>query len=196
MAAACACCIGVLRKYLVDSTYKINAVVGIHILDISAISFMYLMVTFIYNVACGNCGIVTRNTVGILVIVTCCIVDDNTGLNVIGKYVEADAVALVLNRPGFDKNTVCKQIVTAENRRYTVHNVVACFLYVVADHFLKRDHSLNIQVSRARQKILLVIIFACELPSNQVTAVVKVLAFNKAVLILHPARGLVRKVSS
>ena len=59
--------------------------------------------------------------------------------------------------------------------------MVICFLYIVGNHILEREHSLYIEVSGAGNEVLLVGILPCELIPQQMATVVQVLAADEIV---------------
>ena len=90
-------------------------------------------------------------------------------------------------------NAACNKIITLENRRNSIQYVIACFLYVVGYHILKRNH-IFIHITGSRYKILLVCILAGKLETNEVASVIKASrADNRSIIgILLPAGRLYR----
>ena len=65
--------------------------------------------------------------------------------------------------------------------------MVAGFLHIVSDHILKRQHTLDIKVSRAGDQVLLVCILGGKLPADQVTAVIQIFAVHAVILDRMPS---------
>lgn len=59
--------------------------------------------------------------------------------------------------------------------------------YISGSFVLKREYALNIHVSGACYKITEIGVFACELITNQVTAIEQILTINKVILVEMPA---------
>ena len=102
----------------------------------------------------------------------------NSRLNIIAEHMEANTLTVVLNRFCFHSHAVSHQVIIKENRSYPVKHMVSCFLYVVCDHVFKRKHTVNIEIACSSDEVFLVGVFCGELPTYQMTAVIKVAAVH------------------
>lgn len=100
------------------------------------------------------------------------IINFHARLDVIAVHVKANAFAVVLDRPRLHLHARGDKIAALKHRRDPIEHMVAGFLYIVSDHILKWQHTLDIEVSRAGDQVLLVGILGGKLPADQVTAIV------------------------
>lgn len=115
------------------------------------------------------------------------VVDFDARLHVVAEHVEADAVAVVLDRVRLHLHALRNEVVAVKNRGDAVHDMVAGFLHVVRDHVLEGEHAVHVQVARAGDEVAAVGVFGGQLPADEVTAVVEVLAVHEIVLARDPA---------
>ena len=119
------------------------------------------------------------------------IIYHDTGLIIINVDTEADARAGVLDRLCFHKHAARDELSLFKNGSHAVEHVVfGIRLHICGDIVLKGEHTLVIEVSRSRDKILFIIVFARELEADKMRAVIEISARNYVVAHAMPARGM------
>ena len=116
-----------------------------------------------------------------------CVVDDDTRLDIIAEHVIENAISVILNGLRLHKYAVSYQIRSFKDWRDAVHNMVVCFLYIVGNHIFKWQHSRNIQITSARDKIPCICIFSRKLIAQQMAAIIQVFAINAVILYGMPS---------
>ena len=79
-------------------------------------------------------------------------------------------------------NTACKEIITLEYRRNSIHYVIAGFLDVVGYHILKGNHIL-IDITSSCYKILPIRVFTGKLESYKMASVINTSTVNNACIV-------------
>ena len=107
-------------------------------------------------------------------------------LQVVAIYVEAEGLAVVLDRLRLKAHTAADKFLFAIHGRDTVEHMVARVADVAENLLLKRQHARFVEIARAGEEIFAVGVFAAERPGDEVAAVVEALARNKVVALLVP----------
>ena len=90
---------------------------------------------------------------GVFAAFACGIVNDDSGLYIVTKNVEIDAVAFVLNGIGLHPNAPCHKLVALKYGRNPIENMVARFFNIVSHKIFKGQHTHNVHIARARYKV-------------------------------------------
>ena len=114
------------------------------------------------------------------------IVDRDSRLNIVNINTEQDSVAFVLHRFRFHQDSGCHKVISLKDRRHAVHHMVSGFFYIVGCQVLKRQHSLNIKVSRTRDQILFVRVLRSQLVSDQMASVIQIFSIHKIIFRIDP----------
>ena len=118
------------------------------------------------------------------------VVDHNSGLNIIAVYIEAYAVSLVLNAVSLHLHAAGNKLVAVKDGGHSVENVIARFLDIVRNHIFEGQHPFYVYITCSGDEILLVVVLACELETDEVAAVIKIFSVDKGIGNIHPSGGL------
>ena len=114
------------------------------------------------------------------------VVDLHVRLQVVAIYVEAEGLAVVLDRLRLKAHATADKFLFVIHRRDAVEHMVARIANIVENLLFKRQHARLVEIARAGEEILAVGVFAAERPGDKVAAVVEALARNKVVALLVP----------
>ena len=156
----------------------------------NSIAACYLLRQYAALYFSALCG--AKNASGICRALSGGVIKHYARLNIIAKDIKHDTVPAVLDRLCLDMNSASEQLVTDEYRRNTVHDMISGFFYIVGYHVLKRQHSLNIKISRSGNEIALVRIFTGQLKSDKMTTIIQIFPVHKIVFDRMPTGRLDR----
>ena len=114
------------------------------------------------------------------------VVDLHVRLQVVAIYVEAEGLAVVLDRLRLKAHATADKFLFVIHGRDAVEHMVARVADVAENLLLKRQHARFVEIARAGEEIFAVGVFAAERPGDKVAAVVEALARNKVVALLVP----------
>ena len=114
------------------------------------------------------------------------VVNLHVRLQVVAVHVEAQGLAVVLDRLCFQTNATTDEFLFVVHGRDAVEHVVARVVDVAEDLLFKRQHARLVEVARAGEEIFAIGVLAAERPGDEVAAVVEALAWNKVVALLVP----------
>ena len=117
------------------------------------------------------------------------VVDLHVRLQVVAVHVEAQGLAVVLDRLRLKAHAAADKFLFVVHGRDAVEHMVARVADVVEDLLFKRQHARLVEIARAGEDILAIGVLAAERPGNKVAAVVETLARNKVVALLVPTGG-------
>ena len=114
------------------------------------------------------------------------VVDLHVRLQVVAIYMEAEGLAVVLDRLRLKAHATADKFLFVIHGRDAVEHMVARVADVAENLLLKRQHARFVEIARAGEEIFAVGVFAAERPGDKVAAVVEALARNKVVALLVP----------
>ena len=104
------------------------------------------------------------------------VVDLHVRLQVIAVHVEAQSLAVVLDRLCLQTHAAADEFLLVVHGRDAVEHMVARVANIVEDLLLKRQHARLVEIARAGEEVFAVGVFTAERPCDKVAAVVKALA--------------------
>ena len=107
-------------------------------------------------------------------------------LQVVAVHVEAQCLAVVLDRLRLEADTAADEFLFVVHGRDAVEHMVASVADVAEDLLFKRQHARFVEIARTGEEIFAVGVFAAERPGDEVAAVVEALTRNKVVALLVP----------
>lgn len=117
------------------------------------------------------------------------VVDLHVRLQVVAIYMEAEGLAVVLDRLRLKAHATTDKFLFVVHGRDAVEHMVARVADVAEDLLFKRQHACLVEIACTGEEILAVGVFTAERPSDEVAAVVEALARNKVVALLVPTGG-------
>ena len=118
------------------------------------------------------------------------VVDLHVRLQVVAVHVEAEGLAVVLDRLRLKAHAAADKFLFVIHGCDAIEHVVARLADVAENLLLKRQHACLVEITRAGEEILAVGVFAAERPGDEMAAVVEALARNKVVALLAPSSGM------
>lgn len=134
-------------------------------------------------------SVLTSGLVAVGLVAAGGVVDLHMRLQVVAVHVEAQRLAVILDRLRLEADTAADEFLFVIHGRDAVEHVVARVADIAEDLLLKRQHARLVEIARAGQEIFAVGVFAAERPSDKVAAVIEALARNKVVALLVPTGG-------
>ena len=117
-----------------------------------------------------------------------CIIDPNSRLHVITINMKTNPCTFILHRKSLNPHTGRHQIIPLKIWCDPVKDMVSSIFHIICHFIFPRQHSFNIQIPSPCDQIFLVGIFSCQLKSNQMTTIIKVLICNHIVFHSMPSR--------
>ena len=103
--------------------------------------------------------------------------------------IDAEANLIVLHGQPLHQNAAGDQLAAFKDRGDTIEDVICRFLYIVGHHVFKGEHPLHVQVARAGDEVAFVGVFAGELVTDEMAAVIEIFSVHIVVFCRLPAGG-------
>ena len=117
------------------------------------------------------------------------VVDLHMRLQVVAVHVEAQCLAVVLDRLRLKAHTAADEFLFTVHGCDAVEHVVARVADIAEDLLFEGQHARLVEIARTGEEIFAVGVFAAERPGYKVAAVIEALARNKVVALLVPSSG-------
>ena len=125
-------------------------------------------------------------------VLTRSIVNGHTGFHVVAIDAERNARTIIFHGARLHHHTAGDQLVALEQGRHAIKDMVAGALHILGDLRFEGFHTIHIHGSGSGDEVAHVGVFSSQLISQQVAAVVNVLAVHPVVLMHAPAGRLHR----
>ena len=99
------------------------------------------------------------------------VVDLNMRLQVVAIYVEAQRLAVVLDRLRLKAYATADKFLFVVHGRDAIEHMITRIVNIVENLFFKRQHARLVEIARTGEEILAVGVFAAERPGDKVAAV-------------------------